>query len=83
MLMEYCFFVCFKHTSPGHVGLAAGTARGQTHTKKKKYIYSKQEEKEAERVGGKQRDHAHMSHIPIRIGEKFWGGSQKALTLER
>lgn len=42
----------------------------------------KHRDKQGER-GGKQRDHAYVSHIPIQIGEKFWGGSQEALTLER
>lgn len=35
------------------------------------------------REGGKQRDQAYVSHIPIWIAEKFWGGSQEELTLER
>lgn len=70
----------FKNTFPCYVGFAAGTARGRrTQTEKKK----KKQRDIARRGGGKQRDHARMSHIPIRIGEKFWGGSQKALTLER
>lgn len=71
----------FKNTFPCYVGFAAGTARGRrTQTEKKK---KKTERYSKTRGGGKQRDHARMSHIPIRIGEKFWGGSQKALTLER
>lgn len=60
---------------------AAGAARGrgiQTEIVKKKNAEIARRER-----GGKQRDHAYVSHIPIRIGEKFWGGSQEALTLER
>lgn len=84
MLIEYCF-VGFKNTFPCYVGFAAGTARGrgiQTEIVKKKKKKTQRQIARRER-GGKQRDHARMSHIPIWIGEKFWGGSQKALTLER
>lgn len=80
MLIEYCLVGC-KKTFPCYVVFAAGTARGraaQTEIVKKK--------KPAEIAGereGKQRDHASMSHVPIRIGEKFWACSQEARTLER
>lgn len=37
----------------------------------------------ARKAGGKQRDRAYVLHIPIRIEEKFRGGSQEARTPER
>jgi len=77
MLIEYCL-VGFKKTFP-----PSGCVRRQGERDTDGDSEEGRKTEIARRAGGKQRDHAHMSHIPMRSGEKFWGGSQEALTLER
>lgn len=79
MLIEY-FLVGLKKHSPAMLCSQLGLPGGRRiHTE----IVKKKNAAIARREGGKHRDHVYVSNIPIRIGEKFWGGSQEALTLAR